>query len=60
MAHNMGTGFVNAIYGKGSFTTSTRRNIDVNGGRGMTPQQFIEYQKRRFCQHMVDANANHR
>lgn len=56
MAHNMGAGFVAAIYGKASFTSGTRRNIDVNGGRGMTPQQFIEYQKGRFAQHYVDAN----
>ena len=56
MAHNMGTGFVYAIYGKGSFTQKTRSNIDDNGGRGMTPQQFITFQKGRFIQHYVDAN----
>lgn len=56
MAHNMGPGFVKAIYGKGKFSHDTRRNINVNGGRGMTPQQFINFQKRRFLQHYADAN----
>lgn len=48
MAHNMGAGFVRAIYGKQAFTKDTRRNMDVNGGKGMNATQFMAYQKGRF------------
>lgn len=56
MAHNMGPGFVAAIHGKAKFTDDTRRNIKINGGRNMSPQEFIKYQQNKFKQHYVDAN----
>lgn len=56
MAHNMGAGFVQAIYGKGEFAKNTAKNIQVNGGGNMSPQKFIAYQKKRFLQHYADAN----
>lgn len=56
MAHNMGPGFVMAVNGKAPFTADTRRNMDVNGGKGMTPAQFMAFQKKRYLQHYADAN----
>lgn len=57
MAHNMGAGFVLAVNGKGKFTSKTRENMDVNGGKGMTTEQFNAYQKGRFNKHFIAANG---
>lgn len=56
MTHNMGPGFVAAVYGKGKFGTNTAKNIGYNGGKKRTPQEFMEYQKGKFRQNYVDAN----
>ncbi|MDO5769960.1 MAG: hypothetical protein Q4P13_10680, partial [Psychrobacter sp.] len=56
MAHNMGPGFVTAVAGKTRFTSDTRNNMNVNGGRGKSPKQFMEYQKGKFLKHYAEAN----
>lgn len=57
MAHNMGEGFVYAIHGKGKFTNDTRRNMDVNGGKGKDTTQFMAYQTGKFRRHYELANG---
>ena len=56
MAHNMGAGFLLAIHGKQAFTEDTRKNMDVNGGKGKDTHQFWEYQRDRFNRHYREAN----
>ena len=41
----------------GNISPATRLAIDQNGGKGMSPEQFIQFQKGRYNSHYAAANA---
>lgn len=57
MTHNIGaTGFIHAI--KGIASKKELDNMNLNGRKGnMTPQQFVEFQKKRYNKSYAKANA---
>ena len=52
LAHQQGAGGAIALYKSASrgtpLTSLIRRNIDANGGKGMSAKQFIEFWKRNY------------
>lgn len=58
MVHNIGPGFINAATG-GKVHPATLKAMQQNGMKpGMTPEDFIEYQKGRFNSHYQAANGS--
>jgi hypothetical protein len=56
MVHNIGPGVIPAIKGEGA-SPAVIKAMQLNGMKaGMSPQDFVEYQKRRFNSHYEAAN----
>lgn len=56
MLHNLGPEYTRQAL-SGNLTAKGREAIDVNGGRGMSGQDFLAYQKGRFQSHYAAANS---
>lgn len=58
MLHNIGPGVIPAIKGSDKIKESTLDAMRKNGmKKGMTPTQFVEFQKARFNKHYQSANT---
>ena len=57
MMHNIGPGVMQAMKG-GKVNAATEKAMSQNGMKpGMTPKDFVEYQKQRYNSHYAQANA---